>query len=79
MDRIKNVAKIIASYQTEKLVVVVSAMGKTTNALEEIVELMAGGKEYSGKLNELFAYHLEICRDLFDSSHGCFRELEEDY
>ncbi len=38
LDRIKNVAKIIASYQTEKLVVVVSAMGKTTNALEKVVE-----------------------------------------
>lgn len=43
LDRIKNVAKIIASYQTEPLVVVVSAIGKTTNALEKVVEAFYSG------------------------------------
>lgn len=36
-DRIRNVKEIIQSYRNEQLVVVISAMGKTTNALEEVV------------------------------------------
>lgn len=38
LDRIKNVRQIIASYSSETLVIVISAMGKTTNALEKVVE-----------------------------------------
>ncbi len=38
IDRIKNTANIIAANKSEKLLVVISAMGKTTNALEKVVE-----------------------------------------
>lgn len=37
IERIHNVATIIKSYPNEKLLVVISAMGKTTNALEKVV------------------------------------------
>src|SRR5688500_7339026 len=37
-DRIKNVADIIQSYSGEKILIVISAMGKATNALEKVVE-----------------------------------------
>ncbi len=37
-DGIKNVANIIESNPPHKLMIVVSAMGKTTNALEEVVQ-----------------------------------------
>lgn len=36
-DAIRNVANIIESGQSQRLMIVVSAMGKTTNALEEVV------------------------------------------
>ncbi len=38
IDRIKNTAAIIKSYQGEKLLIIISAMGKTTNALEKVVD-----------------------------------------
>ncbi len=38
IDRIKNTAGIIAAGKQDKLLVVISAMGKTTNALEKVVE-----------------------------------------
>ena len=38
IDRIKNTGNIIASGKQDKLLVVISAMGKTTNALEKVVE-----------------------------------------
>lgn len=44
-ERIKNVAEIIKSYSGEKLLIVVSAMGKTTNALEKVVEAFYANKK----------------------------------
>ncbi len=38
VDRIKNVAKIIQSFEKDQLLVIVSAIGKTTNALEKVAE-----------------------------------------
>ena len=36
---VKNVAEVIKQFCDDELVVIVSAMGKTTNALEELVKL----------------------------------------
>lgn len=38
VDRVKNTGDILKRYSGEKLLVVISAMGKTTNALEKVVE-----------------------------------------
>ncbi|MEO5685273.1 MAG: aspartate kinase [Chitinophagaceae bacterium] len=38
VERIKNVASIIRSFPDQKILIVISAMGKTTNALEKVVE-----------------------------------------
>lgn len=47
VERIKNLAEILRQYPNEKLLVVISAMGKTTNALEKVVEAF-----YAGRQNE---------------------------
>ena len=45
-ERIANVSKIIASYKGEKILVIISAMGKVTNALEKVAEeFFKGNKE----------------------------------
>lgn len=54
IDRIKNLAGILRSYEGEKLLVVISAMGKTTNALEKVVgAFFAGNKEEALSLFDL--------------------------
>jgi aspartate kinase len=45
VERIKNLAEILRQYPNEKLLVVISAMGKTTNALEKVVEAFYAGKQ----------------------------------
>ena len=46
IDRIKNVGKIISdNSQSDDLVVIISAMGKTTNALEKVVEAFFAGRK----------------------------------
>jgi len=49
-DAVRNVSEILKQHQGERLVVVVSAIGKTTNALEEVVEAHAA---QNGKAFEL--------------------------
>ncbi|MGI8635878.1 MAG: aspartate kinase [Segetibacter sp.] len=54
VERIQSVGKIIESHIDQPLLLVVSAMGKTTNALEKVVEAFyAGNKENSLKLFHL--------------------------
>ena len=43
-DRIKNISGILQSYNDQKMLVVISAMGKTTNALEKVVEAFYAGQ-----------------------------------
>ena len=38
VERIRNIPHILKYWENEELVVIISAMGKTTNALEKIVE-----------------------------------------
>ena len=43
LDRIKNVANIVRDSKDDNLVLVISAMGKTTNALEKVVDAFFAG------------------------------------
>lgn len=64
---IKNVASIIKLYADENLAIVISAMGKTTNALEDLVRAYVkntGQKE--NLLQQVKEYHFNIMNDLFD-------------
>ncbi|HTB51543.1 MAG TPA: aspartate kinase [Ferruginibacter sp.] len=46
IDRIKNVGKILDSFKGDPILVIISAIGKTTNALEKVAEsFFAGNKE----------------------------------
>lgn len=44
-ERIKNVGCILQKFSGEKILVIVSAMGKTTNALEKVAEAFYAGKK----------------------------------
>src|SRR5688572_14478266 len=45
VERVKNVGDILKQYPNEELLVVISAMGKTTNALEKVVNAFYDGKK----------------------------------
>jgi aspartate kinase len=64
---VKNVTKILDLFPNNKVVVVVSAMGKTTNALEEIILSLwnKNENEFKRKLEEVKHFHFEIVNDLF--------------
>jgi aspartate kinase len=65
-DAVKNVGNILKNYQHEKLLVVISAMGKTTNALERMLGAWYDG-HYETAANELAGikdFHNNIIGDL---------------
>lgn len=65
-ERIRNVAVLLKKYSDEKLLVVISAMGKTTNALEKVVDAFyAGNKEEALRLfEEIKQRHLQLAEQL---------------
>lgn len=79
VDAIRNMAKIVSCNLDKPLVVVVSAMGKTTNLLERVVP---GVPHTDEERRELIAqsmdYHLGIARELFgDNSNPTILRLQE--
>lgn len=82
-DGVRNLHKIIGD--EEHLFIIVSAMGKTTNALERVFRgLQLGDREASAKeIAELRRYHDEIVADLWrkpttlPAVEGLFTELEQ--
>ena len=73
-DAIKNVANILKNYQDKSLVIIVSAMGKTTNALEKIVAAYFEKdiEKAMRLLEETKTAHYQVMANLFDQSHEVF-------
>jgi aspartate kinase len=74
---VRNLGNILKKYAPENLLVVVSAMGKTTNALEELNEAyMAGESRTTALFEAIKSYHWSIVTDLFpDSTHPIYDDL----
>ncbi|WP_068596797.1 aspartate kinase [Vaginella massiliensis] len=75
-DSVKNVAILLEKVGCEDTFMVVSAMGKTTNALEEVVQLYFDEQDYEKKIHEIEAFHLEIVKELFDDQTKINQELK---
>lgn len=75
-EAVKNVATILRSYQGANIVVVISAMGKTTNLLEKVCEAYMTGKDVSKLLDELKSFHREIINDLLEEDSHEYYEVE---
>ncbi|MFN6038654.1 MAG: aspartate kinase, partial [Bacteroidota bacterium] len=75
---VKNVAEIIKRFPNDKLIIVISAMGKTTNALEKLVNsFQKRSKDIFQILSEIKSYHLEIIKELFaELNHPIYEEIE---
>ena len=78
-DGVKNLITILNYLGSEKTLIVVSAMGKTTNSLELVVKNYFDNKEelqYS--LNEVFNFHNKILEGLFnDNKEQIFYDVKE--
>ena len=78
-DGVKNLAKIINN-EPGCLVLIISAMGKTTNALEKVINtyINLNITEATEFLNESKNYHFEIINQLFDEEKSNLLKFEID-
>lgn len=72
-EGIRNISQLLLNEGVESLTIVVSAMGKTTNMLEKVVN------DYyyinTPTLDAVKHYHYAILEELFDKSHSIFDEV----
>lgn len=66
VDRIKNLGKIVKQFPDDKLLIVISAMGKTTNALEKVAETFYTGKKEEALqlFEQVKQQHLTVAKNL---------------
>lgn len=75
-EGIANLARVVKLYADKPLVIVVSAMGKTTNALEKLARAYS---DQTDEIHELYdvikQYHFGIIDELFEPSHPVHDEV----
>ena len=66
-EGVKNVVNVLKTTGHENTLMVVSAMGKTTNAMEAVVKAYFDDKkQLDSKIQEVADYHKEIVNALFE-------------
>ena len=81
VDKIKKVGTILQAYQGQQILIVVSAMGKTTNALEKVAEAFYSGNRETAlqRFGEIKEEHLNTAQQLGVTSEQLnefFTEIE---
>jgi len=73
-EGVKNLAKVLKTTGYDNTLVVVSAMGKTTNAMELVIKNYFENKgELLSSIHDVIKYHNEILLDLFNNErHDVF-------
>ena len=75
---IERVGNIIKQYSREHLIVVVSAMGKTTNALEWVYNyFIENNPQKFEALMQVKIYHFDILQQLFKPNHEVFSDVNQ--
>jgi aspartate kinase len=73
---IVNLGKVVEHYKDNQLLIVVSAMGKTTNALEKLTKSYFNQTEDVHNIyEEIKQYHYHILSEIFDSNAVIFDEI----
>jgi len=79
-EAIRNVGSILLRYEHERVLVVVSAMGKTTNKLEVCLSYLLAQDQlnYYHTVDELRDFHVDIAGELFHDKHSkVFRFIDD--
>lgn len=76
-DGVKNVASVLQKVGYENTVIIISAMGKTTNAIEVVINNYFNNKsELQSSLQDVKKYHNEILLELFENEkHPIFKKV----
>lgn len=78
-EGIHNMYRVLEQTGHAQTLIVVSAMGKTTNAFEKLIEAyFDDAKQLESQLNEIIDYHLGIMNETFDHpKHDVFDQVKQ--
>lgn len=77
---VKNLANVVSKYSNDQLLIVVSAMGKTTNALEKLTHAYASQTDDLHAIyDEIKQYHYGIITGLFDEGDPVFDDVSNTF
>ena len=77
---IKKVADILKNIDCNNTIVIVSAIGKTTNAFESIIELyLKDSDQFTNSIIELHNFHINILKELFTENHAIYKIIKDDF
>ena len=74
-NSIKNLAEVMETTGYDNTFLVISAMGKTTNALEEVLRLYFAEGNFISKIDEIRNKHTEIADELFAHTEEIHLEI----
>ncbi|TGN26812.1 aspartate kinase [Empedobacter tilapiae] len=74
---VRNVANLLQSVGYENTCIIVSAMGKTTNALEEVVKRYFENDNFEKTINEVKEQHISLATELFDDPTEVSNEISQ--
>jgi aspartate kinase len=76
-ESVKNVASIIKNEGSKNTLIIISAMGKMTNAFEDVVDAYYNkSDELPNKLNFIEEYHKSIIDSLFDKDDDIYKKVD---
>ena len=77
-DAVRNMAQVVQSHlESKPLMVVVSAMGKTTNLLEKLVPGSADVSSANTLRQQLEVYHLDIAKSLIPNDKTIIKKIQD--
>src|SRR5262245_20259851 len=80
VERVKNLGDILKHYPKGNIMIIISAMGKTTNALEKVVNAFFAGKkdEALGLFEVVKQQHLTMAKQLLVTGYlDCEKRLKD--
>lgn len=76
-EAIRNITNILQDYKSEQLLIVISALGKMTNALEDVTNAyFHQSDDLQNKLDFVKNYHLDVINDLFEQNHEVYAKAK---
>ncbi|HET7818915.1 MAG TPA: aspartate kinase, partial [Bacteroidia bacterium] len=80
-ESVRNVAQVLKHYPNGQIIVVISAMGKITNALEKLVDAyLSKSNQIKITLEEIKKYHFDIIEKLFQNpSHPIYKTIHQTF
>lgn len=77
VERIQNVGKIIQEYKNEKILIIISAMGKVTNELENVVNLFFEGNHAASlaAFEQIKSQHIAVYSELTGLAPESYRAI----